>query len=66
MGYNDAHGSARDSLIIAATEGHCSKIALDATNKLGNEIQREWGTPIQKNAELVSKVNDIWGQLGIS
>ncbi|QLB20550.1 3-octaprenyl-4-hydroxybenzoate decarboxylase [Vespertiliibacter pulmonis] len=42
-----------------------SKMGIDATNKWAGETQREWGTPIVKNAEVVKRIDDIWEQLGI-
>ncbi|MEZ8145039.1 4-hydroxy-3-polyprenylbenzoate decarboxylase [Enterovibrio norvegicus] len=42
-----------------------SKMGLDATNKWPGESTREWGTPISKDPEIVAKVDEIWGKLGI-
>lgn len=42
-----------------------SKMGIDATNKWTGETQREWGTPIQKSAEVVNKIDQIWASLGI-
>ncbi|MBF0784971.1 4-hydroxy-3-polyprenylbenzoate decarboxylase [Muribacter muris] len=42
-----------------------SKMGIDATNKWAGETQREWGTPIQKSAEVVNKIDQIWASLGI-
>lgn len=41
------------------------RIALDATNKLGDEASREWGIPIKKDPLLVDKIDAIWHQLGL-
>ncbi|CAH8209485.1 4-hydroxy-3-polyprenylbenzoate decarboxylase [Vibrio aestuarianus] len=56
---------ARDTIQLKAQSGRCSKLALDATNKLGDEVQREWGTPIKKDAQLVGKIDSLWDELGI-
>ena len=55
----------RDTIQYLATEGQSSKLALDATNKFDGEVQREWGTPIQKDPQLVAKIDAIWDKLGI-
>ncbi|MBV1839228.1 4-hydroxy-3-polyprenylbenzoate decarboxylase [Photobacterium ganghwense] len=48
-----------------AAEGAGSRMGLDATNKLEGETDREWGTPITKNAAVVARVDAIWDALGI-
>ncbi|RYU64510.1 4-hydroxy-3-polyprenylbenzoate decarboxylase [Aliivibrio finisterrensis] len=55
---------ARDTLFLQDGHGH-SKMGLDATNKLGSECLREWGTPIKKDPEVVAKIDSIWDELGI-
>ncbi|ENM5738814.1 4-hydroxy-3-polyprenylbenzoate decarboxylase [Vibrio mimicus] len=52
---------ARDSLRIANRDLLC----FDATNKLPNEVEREWGTPIRKDPTLVAKIDTLWDKLGI-
>lgn len=42
-----------------------SKMGIDATNKWPGETQREWGTPIQQNPDVVKKVDELWHSLGI-
>ena len=42
-----------------------SKIGLDATNKWKGETRREWGRPIAMTAQIKSRIDDIWDQLGI-
>lgn len=42
-----------------------SKMGMDATNKWPGETEREWGRPIQRDPEVVSKIDQIWDQLGI-
>ncbi|MEL6115311.1 4-hydroxy-3-polyprenylbenzoate decarboxylase [Photobacterium sp. SP02] len=55
-----------DSLDFASpVVGLGSKMGLDATNKWQGETQREWGTPIIKDPEVVAKVDAIWDELGI-
>ncbi|MEI8594370.1 4-hydroxy-3-polyprenylbenzoate decarboxylase [Photobacterium sp. Hal280] len=55
-----------DSLDFASpVVGLGSKMGLDATNKWQGETQREWGTPIVKDPEVVAKVDAIWDELGI-
>ncbi|MDG3086696.1 4-hydroxy-3-polyprenylbenzoate decarboxylase [Vibrio hannami] len=55
----------RDTVQIKAENGRCSKLGLDATNKLPEEVTREWGKPIKKDPELVAKVDSVWDDLGI-
>ncbi|PCJ49409.1 MAG: 4-hydroxy-3-polyprenylbenzoate decarboxylase [Gammaproteobacteria bacterium] len=42
-----------------------SKMGIDATNKWPGETTREWGTTIEQSAEVVSKIDDLWDELGI-
>ena len=42
-----------------------SKVGMDATNKWEGETDREWGTAIQMDDAVKSKVDSIWGELGI-
>ena len=42
-----------------------SKMGMDATNKWPGETQREWGRPIEMDAEILDKVNSYWNLLGI-
>lgn len=67
---------ARDTVMIENTpidyldfaspvSGLGSKIGFDATNKWQGETDREWGRPIEKDPEVVSRINDIWDSLGI-
>jgi 4-hydroxy-3-polyprenylbenzoate decarboxylase len=66
----------RDSVIIENTPidyldfaspvaGLGSKIGFDATNKWSGETQREWGQPIVMCDEIKSKIDGMWGSLGI-
>ncbi len=67
---------ARDTVMIEHTpidyldfaspvSGLGSKMGLDATNKWSGETNREWGTPIVMDEEIIKKVNDYWCLLGI-
>jgi 4-hydroxy-3-polyprenylbenzoate decarboxylase len=55
-----------DYLDFASPEsGLGSKIGMDATNKWKGETHREWGRPITMKAEVKTRVDEIWDQLGI-
>ena len=41
------------------------KMAIDATNKIDGETNREWGRVITKNPAVVAKIDSIWGELGL-
>ncbi len=57
---------ARDTKQEAGTKLSCSRLVLDATNKVeGEEVVREWGTPIKKDPQLVAKIDAMWDKLGI-
>ncbi|WGW00251.1 4-hydroxy-3-polyprenylbenzoate decarboxylase [Vibrio sp. YMD68] len=58
----------RDSLTVTAENADgrkSSAIGLDATNKNQEEVRREWGVPIQKDPQLVGKIDKIWDELAI-
>jgi 4-hydroxy-3-polyprenylbenzoate decarboxylase len=66
----------RDTVIIDNTpidyldfaspvSGLGSKIGFDATNKFPGETNREWGEPIEMDAAVKDKIDDLWGSLGI-
>jgi 4-hydroxy-3-polyprenylbenzoate decarboxylase len=42
-----------------------SKIGLDATNKWPGETTREWGRLIAMDADVVRRVEEMWGRLGV-
>lgn len=42
-----------------------SKMGIDATNKWPGETNREWGEPIEMDAEVTKKIDDIWQELNI-
>ncbi len=55
-----------DSLDFASpVVGLGSKMGLDATNKWPGETQRDWGTPIKKDPQLVARIDQIWDELDI-
>jgi 4-hydroxy-3-polyprenylbenzoate decarboxylase len=41
------------------------KMGLDATNKWPGETQREWGTPIQMDSDVKTRVDALWNKLGL-
>ena len=43
-----------------------SKMGIDATNKLPGETDREWGTPIVMNDDVIQRIDDIWQALEIN
>ena len=42
-----------------------SKMGIDATNKWPGETDREWGTPIKQDPNVVNRVDELWDSLGI-
>ena len=42
-----------------------SKMGMDATNKLSGETNREWGRPIERDPEIVERIDEIWESLGL-
>ena len=42
-----------------------SKMGIDATNKLPGETDREWGTPIVMDSDVIQRVDNIWSDLKI-
>ncbi|MFK8014182.1 MAG: 4-hydroxy-3-polyprenylbenzoate decarboxylase [Gammaproteobacteria bacterium] len=42
-----------------------SKMGLDATNKWPGETNREWGEPIEMDADVKARVDGLWDELGI-
>jgi 4-hydroxy-3-polyprenylbenzoate decarboxylase len=43
-----------------------SKVGMDATNKWPGETDREWGTAIQMDDAVKTRVDALWAQLGIN
>jgi 4-hydroxy-3-polyprenylbenzoate decarboxylase len=41
-------------------------MGMDATNKLPGETDREWGRPIEKDPEVVKRIDELWDELGLS
>ncbi|NHK28680.1 UbiD family decarboxylase [Parvularcula flava] len=55
-----------DYLDFASPEsGLGSKIGLDATDKWEPETKREWGEEIRMDEDVVKKVDEMWGELGL-
>jgi 4-hydroxy-3-polyprenylbenzoate decarboxylase len=67
---------ARDTTIVENTpidyldfaspvSGLGSKMGMDATNKMPGETDREWGRPIERDENVVKRIDDIWETLGL-
>ncbi len=67
---------ARDTLIVEDTpidyldfaspvSGLGGKIGFDATNKWPGETTREWGRPIERDPDVVKRVDEMWSHLGL-
>ena len=67
---------ARDSVIIENTPidyldfaspvaGLGSKIGIDATSKWPGEVTRAWGRPIDMSADVVTRIDALWAELGL-
>jgi len=67
---------ARDTLLVENTpidyldfaspvSGLGSKMGIDATNKWPGETAREWGTPIVMDAAVKTRIDALWGTLGL-
>lgn len=41
------------------------KMGIDATNKIGNETNREWGRVIEHDPKTVQRIDEIWDDLGL-
>jgi 4-hydroxy-3-polyprenylbenzoate decarboxylase len=55
-----------DYLDFASTkDGLGGKMGIDATDKIGSETVREWGKEIKMSDDVVKKIDDIWGKLGL-
>jgi 4-hydroxy-3-polyprenylbenzoate decarboxylase len=68
--------ASRDVTLIAGTPidyldfaspraGLGGKLGLDATTKIGAETDREWGRVLEMTEDVVSRVDQIWGELGL-
>ncbi len=42
------------------------KLGLDATNKIGGETTREWGKVLDMSEEIISRIDEIWEDLGLT
>ena len=49
----------------SAKPGLGGKLGLDATTKLGAETDREWGRPLTMGADVMTRVDDLVGRLGL-
>ncbi len=67
---------ARDTLLVENTpidyldfaspiSGLGSKMGMDATHKWPGETDREWGQPIEMDAGIKARVDQLWDSLGI-
>ena len=67
---------ARDTLIVEHTPidyldfaspvpGLGSKMGIDATNKWPGETSRDWGRPIEMDAQVKRRVDALWDRLGL-
>lgn len=67
---------ARDTTMVESTpidyldfaspvSGLGSKMGMDATNKWPGETDREWGVPIEMDADVKQRVDDMWDELNI-
>ncbi len=67
---------ARDTTLIENTpidyldfaspvSGLGSKMGMDATNKLPGETDREWGIPIEMDADVKERIDSIWEELDL-
>jgi 4-hydroxy-3-polyprenylbenzoate decarboxylase len=41
------------------------KMGIDATNKIGSETTREWGTTLEMSQDIIEKVTKRWKELGL-
>jgi len=48
----------------SAKPGLGGKMGIDATNKIGAETDREWGTPLAMSPEVLERVDALWSGLG--
>ncbi|MFQ5544294.1 MAG: menaquinone biosynthesis decarboxylase [Nitrospiria bacterium] len=42
-----------------------SKMGIDATTKMPPETDREWGKPMSMDPEVITKIDQLWDELGI-
>jgi 4-hydroxy-3-polyprenylbenzoate decarboxylase len=68
---------ARDSVVVESTPidyldfaspvaGLGSKLGIDATSKWPGEVSRSWGRAIDMSPEVVTRIDSIWNELGIT
>jgi 4-hydroxy-3-polyprenylbenzoate decarboxylase len=41
------------------------KLGIDATTKIGSETTREWGRKLEMDDDVVRRIDEMWGKLGI-
>lgn len=59
-------GTPMDYLDFASPKsGLGGKLGIDATNKMGNETSREWGTKLEMSPEIIRQVTEKWKKLGL-
>jgi 4-hydroxy-3-polyprenylbenzoate decarboxylase len=59
-------GTPIDYLDFASPEsGLGGKVGMDATNKWPPETKREWGQQLRMDQDVVDRVSDMWGRLGL-
>ncbi len=59
-------GTPIDYLDFASPEsGLGGKVGMDATNKWPPETKREWGQQLRMDQEVVDRVSQMWGRLGL-
>jgi 4-hydroxy-3-polyprenylbenzoate decarboxylase len=46
--------------------GEGGKLGIDATNKIGAETSRAWGTPIRMSDEVIERVTRRWSEFGLA
>jgi len=47
------------------TSGLGSKMGIDATNKWQGETDREWGVAIERDPNIIDRIDNIWDELGL-
>ncbi|MET0362386.1 MAG: 3-octaprenyl-4-hydroxybenzoate decarboxylase, partial [Sphingobium sp.] len=45
--------------------GRGGKLGMDANNKIGAETDREWGVALTMSEDVTSRMDEIWGRLGL-
>jgi len=50
---------------VSPVAGLGSKLGIDATTKWPGEVDRVWGRPISMRPDVVARVDELWGELGL-